>query len=243
MKTSILLSPALVLAVFFGAFSPPDGRSEERDGYSVEVKVTPKEGEARVTEVTGIALEQDSSVEFPLSLSHSEKPATVSLDFELGLGTVSINIEDLDFAPRGDGKIVQQRDYFEAELFFELGKEKTICTTAAETISFTVTAPSAEQAEQGELAGTIDISQLEVEFYQDRNSSINGFIYNPTQQSISNVIVRVTAAAVGEFEGLDRRHRSAASIRPMSDGTLQIKARLPDLPEGGVYKFSLESAR
>jgi hypothetical protein len=251
MKTTILLSPALALAVFCGAFHPAAGRSAERDGYSIEIKVTPKEGEARVTTATGVALEVDRSVTLPLTLAHSENPATIDLSFELAPGSVSIDIEDFDLAPGGDGTSVRRRDFFQAFLFFEFSKEKTICTTAAETFSMLITAPTVEKAEKEGGAGasgknsvTIDVKQLEVSFQKmsDRKT-IYGSIYNPTERQISQLVVRVRAPASGDFEGLDRRYVDRVSVGALSDSSLQIDTQLPALPEGVEFEITLESAR
>ena len=150
MKTSILLSPVVAIAVFFGTFHPTDGQAGERDGYSIEVKVTPSEAEAKVTSASGIALERDSSVELPAWLSHSKQPAKVAFYFDLPSGSVSVTIRDLDAAVGRDIGLLRERVYFEADLFFQLGEEKTICSTPEETISFTGRPPTAEEKEDAE---------------------------------------------------------------------------------------------
>ncbi len=251
MKTRYCLFSVAAFFLALVLLHPALGQAETDGGYSIEVKVAPKEGEAKVTRTTGIALDRTDRVKVPLALAHSEGPATLEMHFDFSDNSVFVEIVDLHFVREGGEGKLHGREFFEGDMYFEFGKEKTICETATEAISFTLTAPPTKKAEKeggddGAKKGpaSIDVSRLEVSFQKSRGrATIYGAIYNPTERSISQLVVRVTAPASGEFEGLDRLYADRVSVAPMSDSSIQIDTHLPELPEGVEYEFSLDSAR
>jgi len=238
-STNFLPFPqALLLAVFLML---ANGAARAAEGYAIEVKVTPTEGEATSTSTGGLALRDNYEVVLPIQLSHTDTPATVEFDFDLSMGAVDITVADLKVVSARDGSSLVEREYFDGRIFLVWNQETTLYASATETVTFTVTAP-VDQA--GSLEPTLsaeELKKIEAKF-RTSEDRIYAEIYNPTEYEISEYRVRVVADPAGEFKGLDRVYQWRGSVKPFSEERTQIEAQLPGLREGVEYRMTLIGA-
>ncbi len=243
MKKLPLYFASAAFALFGGFLYPEVVMAEE--GYSVEIKsvLVEENGEtlSNVTKAGDLALDYHAAVTLPITLA-SKQMVTANFDFELGRGVVTIRLEDLIVASSGDGGKLVRRALFDAPRKFVFGEEHVLYTKGNEIVSFVVSAPAdgSKNSLRGDLPADL-VAKIEADF-RVSDDRIRGYLYNPTERPVSRFVVRVTAEPKGDFKGFDRSYRGFTDLQPMAEESIQIEARLPELPEGAEYKFTLEQA-